>query len=539
MSVFISYSGRESEDKLFAKNLITRLDEIGLDPWIYERRGSEIPPGQRIEEYCKKQIRKADHVVIIISNSALVSEYTQAEVEFALLCHDTASITPVATTCVPFDSWPAPYSQLRPFKQLRIDRAAATDLERCVADICYTVGRSYQPPHDGLPRLPLLKRLTDELRGARPNDPQYEIGIFTALREKALQVAELYEQARSIEAVEALTGLLADLKVKFPGRSFYYPYLVRGVIESEIGKEDSHWLNRARKTFRDILDDPALKGMVDENAYAGLAGVELLLGKGQAAYDLYVRAQSVVAARNESDPDLLHNIILTAISIGRPLSKEDIDQLLSWRSDSFRTKDPYLFERLTALYALGCTYIGDLERARQMLSSIDQRSTTIADLIIRLAQELSSRSKHLATWKVDDLARRMFDLALVVAPDSLKKNVMFSYAAFHYERGAMEESLRLLDMLRSMYPKDPQVLVECALCYFALGRRRQAEQYCDIGAHLPLPYGDTATTLKDFLYFRGLAKWLKGKKDLARQDFLDSGYVEDQWYEVISRYHGL
>ena len=178
-SVFVSYSGRLDADKDFAKRLLARLSEQPLEPWIFERRGSEVPTSENIDEYCRKQIRKAEIFLAIVSDSSLESESTRSEVAFALSFLDPSEIVQVSTNGRPQVAWPEPYRSLIALKRIHVARDDDADLERCVEDLCIFAGVEYSGPTDGVPRLPLVHRLTEEMRVAK--------ATYRAVRRRELQ----------------------------------------------------------------------------------------------------------------------------------------------------------------------------------------------------------------------------------------------------------------------------------------------------------------------------------------------------------------
>ena len=537
-SIFVSYSGRTRNDKAFAKELLVRLQDQELDPWIYERRGGEIPAGEDIDEYCRKRIRQAEHFVAIISDSSLESIYTRSEVAFAIAVHGKQAIIQIATTQAPIAEWSSPYLELGGTKHIHAVMGGPADVERCVEDICARAKVTYQPAVLGAAKLPLLARLTEELRKARPDDPQYEVGLFSLLRKPALDAATAYSERRLEHALTALNELISSLEREFGGQPFYYPLLVRGVIEAERGRERSVYLHQAAATFTAIMDDPQLAAIRDENAAAGLAGVYMLQNRPLEALALYRIASNIVAARRETDPDLVHNVILSTITSGTPISPDEAAELTHWKERAFLTKDPYLVERLTVLYALACAYRGETQRAEEVLQTVDSTSPHVADIIFRLAQELAARTEG-KDRRADRLTDALFKDAVRVSRGN-SVVVLLGQASFFYQRGRFQEALAILRSLLDRFPANPQLYVEAAWCHFQLKQTAQASEQCKLAARIPLPSGIAEMTpleIRDFLYFRGFAHWLIGQFELAQKDFDDSSFSAERWYETVALNH--
>ena len=538
-STFVSYSGRLADDKAFARQLLVRLEEHGLEPWIYERRGGEVPAGAGIDEYCRTKIRKADLFVVLISDSSLESPYTQAEVTYAITTHGVEGVFQIATSRRAIADWGEPYLTLSAYKHVRANATSAADIERCIEDICCRVGVTYQPPQTGSARLPLLARLTAELREARPGDPQYEVGLFSVLRKIALKAAGAYTEGRLEHALSALDTLLYHLDDEFDGKAFYYPMLVRGVLQAEIGRQRPPYLDSAFNTFHTLLTDPRFHEKIDENAAAGLAAVEMLRGNAAEALRLYREANALVTERGEVDPDLVHNLLIATIALEAPISNEDATALTHWMGDAFLTKDPDLVERLTALYALTCAYRGEAAAAERAFVALGQSSLRVADLLFRMAQELGTISKSGAGKSAELLAEALF-LRAIEPLSHPTGTTRVCYAAFLYERARFDDALAVLQPALQEVSQSPRLLVDAAWCHFQLGETERAVALCQRAAQLSLPNSTQALTqaeMREFLYFRGFAHWLIGEADIAAKDFEDSGYARAQWYFTVSSNH--
>jgi tetratricopeptide (TPR) repeat protein len=537
-SVFVSYSGRTLGDKDFAKALLVRVQDQGLEPWIYERRGQEIPAGQPIDEFCRKMIRQADLFIAVISDSSLKSPYCAGEVEFAMQCHGIENIVQVAITQQPASEWPNPYANLTAHKQLRVRADNESDLERLIEDICKRASIPYRVPTRGAPRMPLLARLTEELRGLRPADAEHDVGVFDLLRQDALDITRCYENLQLEAALEAAQGLVRHLEREFGGQPFYYPRLVRGVLEAELGKTRRDFLDKALETFEAVLKDVRLSSRMDENALAGLAAVHMLRGDPAAALDLYRKANALITARGQHDPDLVHNVVLATIAAGAPLTANEAAELTAWKKKALLTQDPYLVERLTALHALASAYLGDYDTSQTAIAALDVSSPRVADILLRVAQELSVQAPGRWQAKADALAEQLFLWALEAAKQPLP-DVMYGYGSFLYSRGRFEDALATLSPTLKNADGNPKLLVEAAWCCLQLNRVPQALELCRRASQSRLPERARPVELSEHLYYRGLASWIIGQADLAQRDFLDSGFPRSQSYPRVARNHGF
>src|SRR5438132_503727 len=81
---FVSFAERNSCEKRFAGNLLTRLNEHSITAWTYLSEEGAIPDGTEILSFCKRMIDESALFIAVISDSTVHSEYTRAEVAHAL-----------------------------------------------------------------------------------------------------------------------------------------------------------------------------------------------------------------------------------------------------------------------------------------------------------------------------------------------------------------------------------------------------------------------------------------------------------------------
>jgi tetratricopeptide (TPR) repeat protein len=540
-SVFVSYSGRRPADKDFAKRLLARLREQPLDPWVFERRGSEIPASQNIDEYCRKQIRKSDVFVAVLSDSSLESESTQSEVAFALKLLEADEIVQISTTGRSHREWPAPYKSLTAFKRIEVKQDDAADLERCVEDLCRRVGVEYSGPSDGTRRMPLVLRLTEEMRLAKPSYSRFETGTFSELRLLAFDASKAYGEGRLEHAFSGLGSLQHQLGIYYAEHAFYYPRLIRGVLLVELSALKAGYLDDAMALFQEMLRDRSIESLIDENLFAAVALVHLKRRELDDALALYHRANETVKARGMIDPDIVHNIVVVTLAAESPHEMNKVELLLEQARDVCATTDPYLYERLLALRAGLRAKCGDFNGARQLLRTIDAAGSLPPDVVARLAQDLASQSQSHSMREAGSV-RFVQELFLLVAPElppDQKPPFLMSYAGFLYGLGRFEEALKTLHEAASLTSQHPKLVVEMIWCLRQLERHEEAATLASVAAKqtrasvLGLSAQDTA----EFLYYRGFAAWLSGAAEQAERDFLDSGASVQLSYSKIALRH--
>mgnify|MGYP000909710867 FL=1 len=536
--VFVSYSGRSRQDKDFAVRLLARLRTLGIDVWVYEERGSEVPVGAEINDYCRKQIRKADVFVAVISDSSLESPPTRAEVAYAVPVFGPDGIFQISTTRRDSTDWPEPYQLLAPYKRIDASAGRDIDLERCIEDLCIRAKAEYSPPLDGAQRLPLVHRLTQEMRQAKPTDTTYEVGNFRYLQHIAMDAASAYEEGRLEHVCSALNSLEYELGRNYTDQPFYYPKLIKGVVWLELSWRRTEYLNQASRLFQEMLDDGALADKVDENLYAALAVASMKRGAIAEAIRYYRQAERVVRTRGQVDPDIIHNLIVASLADEGSVDC-DFEALLDEAASCGVTSDPSLGERIQALRAVVCAKRGDLNGARRHLSTLDLDSPVCSDVLFRAAQDLTASlpldKDHDASIHVEE----MYRLAFAHAKEEIRTPIVISLAGFYYGLGRYVEALAALKSIEQTPINQPKLCVEMSWCLSQLGMQSEMEQVLRSAARLPIPdSGPLAPReLHDFFYYRGFAIWLLGEEIQSRPDFLNSRYPHHQDYPLVARLH--
>lgn len=538
--IFVSYSGRNEADKDFAARLLARVKEQGLDPWIFEDRGSEVPLGASIQDYCRKKIRKADLFVAVVSESSLQSAATRDEVAFALAELDEGEILPLVTVTA-LSGWPEPYCRLSPRKHLPAGRLDDEAIEIFIEDLCQAAGATYAPPGDPVRRLPLIRRLTAEVRRARPTRSEYAAGNFTRVRARAQEVAQAYAEGRVAHAYSLLDTLEADLRKWYEGAHFYYPRLILGVLLLEGGTDRQSEALKARNNFESMLAEPALAGAIDENLHAALAVAKFMLNDIAGATHQYILAAEIVRSRGEVDGDILHNLLMCRLVAG-PGSDLPATDVQSWvpQPDSRTvTSDPFLYERLDVLTAACLAQEGDLSSLRALLATANPERQLHADILLRLAQDLASNPNIAADVHNRNFVIELHEQILAGLQGASRSVCRLSAATLFYLAG---EYLRALAQLRAAQDDarpHPKFLVEEFWCLMQLDQIGEATEVANRAATMRLDealVGDPPA-LREFQYFRGFAAWLTQQRDLAERDFRDSGYGAAMAYETIAERH--
>jgi tetratricopeptide (TPR) repeat protein len=533
-TVFVSYSGRSRADKIFATRLLVRLKDQGFAPWVYEQRGEEIAAGSHIDEACRRQIRKSDLFVCIISDSSLASPFTAREVELAVELFDIGDIFQVATTTQVQDDWPEPYRSLLPYKHVPAVRMDETDLERVLFDLCRMTASPYSPPSDKVPKLPLIRRLTQELGNARPARRDMEVGLFERMIGYAMHASTAYDEGRKEHAVGALDTLQFELEREYPEYGFYYPRLAKAAILLELAPLRRHYLNKAEAVLDELATDASIAAMRDENLYAAQAVAALHRKESDKALALFRKANDQVTARGELDLDILHNIAVASLAVDDEASASYTCAQLDMAMQGSITSDTHLIARATALRAALLARSGDDDGAVCCLDDAETEGALCLDILCRIAQELSAKPMLAGKPSTASHINRLFDIVAARGEQPQRNEALLSQAAFHYRQRRFDEALQALDSVDRDIAGHSRVMLEQALIHLHLGHHDQAKRLLAIAADSEVTFHEHESAGREKLYYRGYAAWLIGHFEQARRDFLDSRFSDSFAYDAVA-----
>jgi hypothetical protein len=78
MKVFLSYA---DEDRVFAKDLASRLSKAGYEVWDPDR---EVLPGDNWPQKIGEALERAEAMIVVLSPEAVASKWIRREIEYAL-----------------------------------------------------------------------------------------------------------------------------------------------------------------------------------------------------------------------------------------------------------------------------------------------------------------------------------------------------------------------------------------------------------------------------------------------------------------------
>ena len=423
-TVFISYSGRDPADKRFVYRLIQRLDDHPVRVWIYGARGSEIPPGRGIVEYCNERIDECDLFVSVINEAAFGSHVTRKEVRHALARQNQSkdgqptiklfSMIPIVLLTVdPAKPWPEPFDELNNTyrKWCDTDATSNVSIDDRVRDIVSQVGVKYidPPPEDA--RFPLLRRLMGEIECAadlvNPDEREYLQQIELWLRADAIRIMEAYRDKNYSHALELLTGICATLNSRYANPeghalnpAFYYPFLMKAVLQEKV-YGDRVTAQLRRETLSQLLTPSGRR--TDENLFAAMGAIEIAASdtvpKAEAftqALGFYLKAAQVA---KHIDPDIVFQVLGLKLRLGIPVNKAEYEVLFKSRTfdadtgKSLRPDAPAIRpELLEALRAFADLTSGNEQQAVDTISRLAKTEFPKIDILVAFANRLAERA---------------------------------------------------------------------------------------------------------------------------------------------------
>jgi tetratricopeptide (TPR) repeat protein len=526
--VFVSYSGRLSQDAEFAADLLARLRDCELDAWIFENPAERIRPGQQIMEACRRKIRDSDLVVVIVSDSSLGSEYARGEVEYALDQQQARGlpIIPVCTTQFSRGMWPPPFSKLRDRILLEADPFIREACECVVQVVCEHFGNQVVERVRGGPSWPLAGRVDGELRTLTFLDARKGPELRHRIKDEAKAASLAYRQGQLERTMTHLDSLLLAGEQAFGRGKLYYPQVARAGLLAEMGEAE-----QSERAFRALIE-PAPHPLLDENAYAGLAVVELSRGNPAMAHRYYQDAERLAKRRGRHDPDLCYGLLLSGLLIGRDPSPELVATLSALVSEGIDAPYPGYLERIRAVLALAAFCAEGCVEER----FVDEASNHSVDLILELTRRMSEPQQPDSTrLQADRLIRNALSRDI---PESSRIQLSHQHARMLFNAGEYDEAERVFAVLTETAPNNIQFWVERATVGlyahsddWSTHARRAKELRLFSEVDSLDSANDPIERERNFQYYAGLAEFLvNGETPESLLRFEWSGRPPHEWY---------
>lgn len=527
-SVFVSFCGRRGRDKSFVRHLLSRLRMLGVDVWVYETPEGEIPIAEDILGACLRKIDAASDFIAVVTETAFDSEFTKAEVAHALEARKKRDLRVmcVASADLSFKHWPEPFDALLELRSLSADFSELGEAEPILVKLSLLLGFEYEPATDAHPNLPVLGRLIEEISAKVPRSNQHEVGVYLRALEKARSVGNYYARGERRQALRRVNGLIDDLVDEFD-LDFYYPYIVRAVLLTELGRHEDALSDLSSLASSDRSDEARLSLM---------GHIALRQGDDHTAHRHYVDAWESWRARRDTglplvdgDPDLAYNVIHSAFLVGEDLTGGRVEQLLGVRSlEEFDARGRNgAGPEWRLLAAVERSRQGDRKGALALACHLGRASdvdliVSAVDILLQGAGNSDEGASKVSLGILEHYAKSLKR----ESPEKLFPiwhRLARLYRDFEKRRKCEAMYRRLV--APSAFPRSIQFLCEYAVFKLERGKDSQARELCERAIAVTSPAGvQPPMELSEFHFYMGFCYWLLGKEEAATAFHALSGH---------------
>ena len=534
---FVSFSSREETAADFVRLLWSRLQAQAIRVFNYETLQGDITPGSRIESACKKEIDRANAFFAVVSDESMCSDWAKMEIEYALTLRRNNFIFPIILTAA--RHWPEPYNRLHGIKSLireDINSLKSSEIEpiveRSVYNFCLSQGLRYFPLRPALDRLPLRQRLFQELVGQHiltKNRKAQNVEILIDLCDEFL---DNYVKNNLSEAKHLIAEINRRISKEFTDTHIYYPRIVAFIVQLEDIAGDANLLAGVYNDVEKLANEN--NHWIDSNVFGLLGYISLLLGQPAKALLHYRKAETYLLA---VDPALYHNKLLSAVLANARDEIGTLLQELQSLEEGMLVSCPRDFYRVRIVEAIALTYLGSTMSAFELLDNVDKIEEQDFDVIRQFLETVDSLSASSGDpWLPSRLSEFMESLATLVQSYSAVTwvTVVQRHAWLLYELGQVDSAARLFDSIlaKPEFHHSVRLLAEGAVIHCANRDYRSAVGYIiEALAQRHNANQVLKLTNAEFEYFRGLAAWLIGKDEIAKDSYSRSGEgANGGWY---------
>lgn len=366
--LFVSFS---EQDALSVGKLLSALRKQNLTVWDYTLEGDRIGHGEVILEACKRQIGSADYFLAFVSVHTCCDSWTyaQEETSYAVMLRDRGEkpiIVPVVDISMPVPRLSGPYVHLAGILRLEFDGRSQLSADEAVRRLCTeTLQVDYIPQFKIDPRIRLIQQFRGEYRAfetaevsadSARNLPKPDYHRLDRLMEEFSEEASQSDPDWQ-EALTIVSEALRIIRKNKIENNFYFPLVMRGICEYELGDYSS-----AKRTFNRASEHPRADG----HAISGLA----LICWSQHEYASALELLGTAAAQyGDAVPwEIRFNMICIALANEGQISVDP--DLLKVNPDLLEVDDWVKYKTL-----LGAYYVksGQYLKAREELSPVIER----------------------------------------------------------------------------------------------------------------------------------------------------------------------
>ena len=529
--LFLSFSiAADADGRDFVRQLFERLQQQSIDPWVFESPRGEIRTGASIADACRRKIEEADIFVVFINDRALESDYVQMEVSHALWDQGRRSlpIVPLIATKKLSREWPVAMAEAAEFKGLALPERPIDALETVVLKVCELLQIDYVPAKPGTLRLPLRRRMVEELQGKRSLS-SYDAGDFGALLRKCDLTVEAMGQDDYEKARRLLEAILVDLELQFGITDPYYPRIAYGAVLTAEAQSGRRTFIEIETYFAAII--AAAGDRLDANAYAGRGNALMALERFAEALLAYQAAETFLET---PDSALFYNMIRARVLGGLSIDRAEIRRRRLGLQHGIATRIPGDLARLTSSVSLAYAYVGDAEAALQVWGDIGDMSVVFPEVVIDICHQLHRHAIQRGAWANLNVADRVMSEYVQCRTDLSDLTLLplqHLWARLTFDRGERSRARQELNRLIARYPASPVMHVDAAMFALFADDRKSATRFCKAVVSLrDHSECEPPISSREFNFVLGHAFWLLGRRAHAEESFRRSECASSLWY---------
>ncbi len=542
--LFLSFSvNGDRPGRDFVRRLLDRLAQQDIEPWIFESPRGAITTGSSITDACRDKIDGADIFVVLVSDQALESDYVDIEVSHALWAARERGlpIVPLIATLTLRSEWSPALREAAGFKGITLPPRPLDAIEPIVVEICGRLGVPYVAPQPNVPRLPLRRRLADELQD-RASLSRYPVGDFIAILQKCDVAARAVAAEDFSRARRILESVITDLELIYAITDCYYIRVVLGVVLLANAQAGGQPIEDVHRYFAGLIDEH--HPLLDANAFVGRANALMLMDRYADALRDYLTAERYL---ENADAALFYNIVRARADGGLDIDPDDLRRRRAALEDGLATRVPGELNRLMSSIALAYAYIGDAAAAIGAWNDVGDYQDVFPEIVADVAHQLQRHARQRGS-------RDLIDAALGITADYIDcrgdlpsvalLQVRQLDARIRFDRGRRGDRARArqqLDVLLAEFPSAPVLSVDAAMLALDEGDVAAARSLCEHVVSLR----DASECFPrvsnfDFNLAIGQAFWLLGRRPEAAESFRRSGHDGRAWYgTTLSAHFGL
>lgn len=530
--VFVSFSSRDEKIGDLVRLLWARLEEQPLQVFRYETFRDDIPAGTDIDDACKAEIDRASYCMVVVSDASFESSWTRNEVLYALSLKKKQFIFPIILTNR--KEWPAPYNALTGIKSwLRLNRLASSDfatlstvIDGALIKFCSEQGLQYFPPQADLPRLPLRKRLYQEIWGVKSLDKSKKAQTIDEILKQCIEFSSEYGAGQLENADLIIRNIIRKLEREFPESHIYYPKIVKAMVDRDRANGNPRILREIHLALLNLSESK--NPWIDANVHAMLGNLEIDLDDPHGAQSRFETASRFLTC---VDPAIIHNRLLAATLSGDYELIEELSTSLDELKNGVNVARERNFYRLRLIHALVWAIRGQgqsvVEGLRE-LGKIDERDF---DLVRQTVDVLAERG-HLSAS-----ALKVLDAMELIAENYSAicwLSIVHRRAWIAIEMGLFVDAAKAIDRIlhRDEFSQSLKLLTDACLIYHA--SQQDAKASSCLQRALQIDHRQIQIpelSFPEYDYHTGLAMWLDGNDELAKHYYkkaADSEYRD--WY---------